>query len=122
MAEASHISLTLTGDKPALKRKSYTREEKLKTVNHYYSIDQNLYQTCKRFSLNSKTVLRWIGDEEKIRTANKGSKRVKFQRRPKYPEMEERLHKEYKELRKKGLKAVAYCIAYCIDIKLQHVS
>ena len=86
------------------KRKSYGREEKLKTLKFYRDNGRNLYKTCKRFSLNTKTVLRWIKDEEKIRSRSKGSKRVKFERKAMYPEMEEKLYTEYKVLRAKGLK------------------
>ena len=100
MAEAVSISSVPV----KRKRKSYTREEKVKVVNSYYANDRNLYQTCKQFSMNSKTVLRWIRDEEKIRDSKKGSKRVKFERSAENHEVEERLHGEYKELRKKGLK------------------
>ena len=61
-----------------------------------------------KFSLNSKTVLRWIKDEPAIRESKKGSKRVKFIRKPQHPEMEAKLYLEYKELRKKGLKVKAW--------------
>ena len=46
-------------------RKSYSRE-KLKVVRYYHENGKNLYQTCKRFSMNSKSVMRWVKDEEKI--------------------------------------------------------
>ena len=110
MAEA-----VLTGNAQVRKRKSYAREEKLRIVNSYYENGKNLYQTCKTFSMNSKTVLRWIKDEEKIRKSKKGSKRVKFVRSAQYPVLEERLHGEYKELQKKGLKVkniVGYSYLY----------
>ena len=55
--------------------------------------------------MNTKTVLRWLKDEEKIRGSKKGSKKVKFQRQARFPEMEKRLYLEYRELRKKGMKA-----------------
>lgn len=96
------VQVTLTGESPTRKRKSYTREEKLKVLFFYHG--NNLYQTCKKFDLNSKTVLRWIKDEDKIKKTKKGRKRVQFQRSSQYPEMETRLHEEYKDLRKKGLK------------------
>jgi transposase-like protein len=51
-------------------RKSYTREEKLKTVGYYK--ENNLYKTCKQFNLNSKTVLRWVKDEPKIKKSKSG--------------------------------------------------
>ena len=89
MAEAMQTMLTgEAGDSLKKTRKSYSREEKLKVGRHYYSDGQNLYQTCRRFSLNTKTVLRWLKDEEKIRKSKKGNKRVKFQRQVRYPEMD----------------------------------
>lgn len=55
-------------------RRSYTREEKLKVVQWYWINGHNLYQTCKKFELNSKTVLRWIKDERKIKKQQEGPK------------------------------------------------
>ena len=57
-----------------LRRKSYTREFKLSVVKFYRENNNNLYQISKRFSLNTKTLLRWIGDEEGIKKSKKGSK------------------------------------------------
>ena len=87
-------------------RKSYTREFKLTVVNFYRA--NNLYQTSKKFSLNTKTILRWAGDEEKIKDAKKGSKHAVHVRRAMYPEMETELYREYKALRKRGLKVKGF--------------
>ena len=87
-------------------RKSYTREFKLTVVNFYRA--NNLYQTSKKFSLNTKTILRWTGDEEKIKDAKKGSKHVVHVRRAMYPEVETELYREYKALRKHGLKVKGF--------------
>ena len=57
-------------------RKSYTRDEKLKVASFYKENGSNLYRTCKEFDLNSKTVLRWIKDEEKIKKSKRGSRLV----------------------------------------------
>ena len=81
------------------KRNSYSREEKLRVIKWYGENGKNLYQTCKHFALNSKTVIRWLQGAETIRKSRKGSKRVKFTRKAHYPEMEESLYREYKELR-----------------------
>ena len=91
------------------KRKSYTREFKLEVVKFY---KENLYRTSKTYSLNTKTVLRWIKDEKMIKKGKKGGKHVQHQRRAAHPEMEEKLYNEFKELRKKGnLGSVSYAIA-----------
>ena len=91
-----------------LRRKSYTREFKLSVVNFYRDNNSNLYQTSKRFSLNTKTLLRWIGDEDGIKKSKKGSKHRQHVRPPMYPEMERQLYLEYKQLRKQGLKVKGY--------------
>ena len=101
----SQVQTTITGARPTGKakipRRSYTREFKLEVVKFKQS--KNLYQACKSFKLNSKTVLRWEKDKDKIKAGKKGSKHVQHCRRADYPEMETELYKEYKELRKKGL-------------------
>jgi len=63
-----------------------------------------LYQTCKKYDLNTKTVMRWIKDEVKIRDSHKGHKHVQFNYTSHYPDVEETLHNEYRKLRRKGLK------------------
>ena len=63
-------------------RRSYSREEKLTVTQWYWNNGRNLYQTCKNFDLNSKTVLRWIKSERKIRASRIGRKRVEFDRKP----------------------------------------
>ena len=50
--------------KKARKRYMYSREEKLKVVKYYHDNGKNLYQTCKRFSMNSKTVMLCVNDKE----------------------------------------------------------
>ena len=42
---------------------------KLEVVCFYR--ENNLYQTAKWFSLNTKTIRRWVADEEKIKKASK---------------------------------------------------
>ena len=85
-------------------RWSYTREEKLKVTQWYWNNGQNWYQMCKKFGLNSRTVLRWIKDERKIKDSKKGRKRVEFNRKSQYPAMETTLYKEYRSLREWGIK------------------
>ena len=63
------------------KRNSYSREEKLRVIKWYGENGKNLYQTCKHFALNSKTVIRWLQGAETIRKSRKRSKRVKFTRK-----------------------------------------
>ena len=87
-------------------RKSYTREYKLEVVRFFR--ENNLYQTAKRFSLNTKTVGRWVADEDKIKKSKKASKRVKFDRRCQFPDVEKELYHEYKKLRKQGLKVKGF--------------
>ena len=51
------------------KRQSYKRERKLEVIAFYHS--SNLYKTSREFSLNTKTILRWVKDEQKIRGSKK---------------------------------------------------
>ena len=85
-------------------RRSYTRETKLKVVRWYSIHGCNLYQTCKKFELNSKTVLRWSKDETKIKHSKKGQKCVKFDRTALFPGMEDTSYEEYRSLRQRGVK------------------
>ena len=103
-AVASSSTQSVLSKRTKSKRNSYSREDRLKCVNFYFRNSKNKYRTCKMFNLNSRTFNRWISDEDKIRCSKKGSKRSKFERSSQYPEMEEQLHDEYKDLRRKGLK------------------
>ena len=103
MAEQLQLTLDGTAPAPVAKRKSDTREEKLKVVKFYFDNGKDLYQTSKKLSLNTKNILRWIRAEEQIRDSSKGRRRGEFQRTALHPEMK-KLHSEYRELRKKGLK------------------
>ena len=49
------VQQTLDGGTTSRKRQSYSREEKLRVLKWYLENGRNLYQTCKRFTLNSKT-------------------------------------------------------------------
>ena len=75
MATVTGTSVFPSNGSGNTKRKSYVREFKLTVVNHY--CENNLYQTSKRFSLNTKTILRW---------AKKGSKRMVTMRKAVFPE------------------------------------
>lgn len=87
-------------------RKSYTREFKPTVVNFYWA--NNPYQLSKQFSLNTKTILRWTGDKEKITEAKKRIKHTVHVRRAMYPEMETELHREYKALWRCGLEVKGF--------------
>ena len=63
-----------------------------------------MYHTCQWFSLNTKTVLRWIKNQSAIYNSKKGSKRVQFRRTAEHPDIEEKLYKAYRGLRQSGLK------------------
>ena len=49
----------------SFKRRSYTREDKLRVLKFYKDNGRNLYKTCQQFNLNTKNVLRWIKEEKK---------------------------------------------------------
>lgn len=89
-------------------RRSYTREKKLLILKHYYQNNCNKYQTCKKFSISKPSLIRWIKEEEKIRSGKKGSKRVGGGRPPFWPDVEAKLVDEFQEMRQKGLKVKSY--------------
>jgi transposase-like protein len=69
------------------RRKSYTREFKLEVVKFYR--EHNLYQMAKQFSLNTKTVGRWVADEDQRKKSRKASKHVTHTRKCQFPDLEE---------------------------------
>ena len=78
--------------------------QKLDVLKWYSLNGRNLYRTCQRFSLNTKTVLRWIKNQSTIYDSKKGRKRIQFRRTAEHPNIEETLYKEYRGLRQSGLK------------------
>ena len=54
-----------------VRRKSCTRQAKLKVVQFFEANGRNLYQTCKRFSLNNRTVKQWITMNESLLQSRK---------------------------------------------------
>ena len=64
---------------PKTRMKRYTREFKLEVEAFYRN--NNLYQTSMKFSLNTKTILRWIRNNKLIDTSKKGSKHIVHHRR-----------------------------------------
>ena len=53
----------------------YSREQKLDVLKWCSLNGRNLYRTCQRFSLNTKTVLWWIKNQSAIYNSKKGRKR-----------------------------------------------
>uniref|UniRef100_A0A1X7US58 Uncharacterized protein n=1 Tax=Amphimedon queenslandica TaxID=400682 RepID=A0A1X7US58_AMPQE len=105
VAVASVQSTLMPGSGPSKRtRKSYTTEEKLKVVTFYDENSENMYQICKRFQLNNRAVKHWVTNEKAIKESKKRRKCIMFERQAEHPGMEQKLYKEYKELRKKGLK------------------
>lgn len=69
--------------KPFRNRRSYNREEKIEVIKWHHDNGNILYRTRKHFSMNTKTILRWLKCEEKIRESRSGSKRINFTKKPK---------------------------------------
>ena len=108
---ASAVQLTLTGTTTGnekLRRNSYSREFKRSIVSLHRQ--NNLYQTSKKFDLNTKTILRRAATEEAISMSSKGSKLALCQTpETRTPRGRSRSHAEFKEMRQKGLKVKRYC-------------
>ena len=106
---ATQLSLTGTPVTTAkATRKSYSREYKLQVVDYYRDPQYSLYVTSKHFDISTKCILRWAKGENKIKKSTKGSKHISHSRAGAHQEMEEILHQEFLELRRKGLKVKAY--------------
>ena len=108
---------------PKQKRWSYTREKKLEIVS-FYKETNNMYKTCQEYNINSKNLLCWAKQEKEIKRSKGGRRynyslqlasilifgmfvfyrRVGFDWSAKFLELEEKLHSEFQELRRKGIK------------------
>lgn len=87
------------------KRRQYSREKKMEVLTFYYeTAKENKYRTCQRFGIDKKCLLRWIAQEDTIRKARWGAKRIGSGRRAFWPDVEAKLLEEFEELRRKGLK------------------
>ena len=62
------------GSSRSFKRRSYTREDKLRVLKFYKDNGRNLYKTYQQFNLNTKNVLRWIKEEKRITESKKGAR------------------------------------------------
>ena len=92
-----------------LKRKQWTREQKLEFVDLYKKF-KNKAKAVREFKarykveLKSSTYNPWIAQEIKLRSDPKKYRKPVAGRQASYPEMEKQLYKEFKELRSKGIK------------------
>ena len=90
-------------------RRTFSREKKLLILKFYYANGCNKYKTCKQFGIHKGSLMQWIQNEEEIQKGKKGSKRIiGGGRKPFWPDVEEKLVEEFKELRQKGLKVKHY--------------
>ena len=89
------------------KRKSYSRETKLAAIQFYHECS-NKYKTAKTFGIRSSTLRGWIQHEAKIQASSRGTRRAGSGRTAFWPDMEAELHRQYRELREKGLKVKAW--------------
>ena len=71
---AESLSFAACQPTTPLKRKNYSREQKLKVLDFYRENGKNLYKTCQHFDLNSKNVLRLLACEKGIRDSKCGSR------------------------------------------------
>ena len=93
-------------------RRAYSKEKKLAVLQYYHKCNCNKYKTCQKFGIAKPSLIRWIKSEELIRKGKKGAKRIGGGgRRPFWPDVEEKLVSEFKELRQKGLKVRHYWFA-----------
>ena len=89
------------------KRKSYSRERKLEAIQLYHECG-NKYKTAKTFGVQPSTLRGWLQNEAKIQASSRGRRKVGSGRKAFWPDMESELHRQYRELREKGLKVKAW--------------
>ncbi len=85
------------------KRKSYSRETKLAAIQSYHEC-HNKYKTAKKFGIKPSTLRGWLQNETKIQESSRGSRKVDCGIKAFWPDMEDEFHRQYRELREKGLK------------------
>lgn len=91
-------------------RKSYTREFKLRVVEHYREAREGntktrISDTARHFNLDDSNVRRWLKSEIKLKHSPKGAKSQGSGRKSFFPELEKQIHEEFTEIRKQGLEA-----------------
>lgn len=91
-------------------RKSYTREFKLRVVQHYReacegNTKSRISDTARHFKLDDSNVRRWLKSEIKLQDSPKGAKSHGSGRKSFFSEMEKQIHEEFTEIRKQGLEA-----------------
>ena len=88
------------------RRVSYTREDKLHVLKFYHESGESKYKICQRFGVPKSSFYHWIDCEDEIKKSREGSKRVGSGRRRRafWPDAEEKLAAEFKELRQKSRK------------------
>ena len=108
--QSQQASETLNGSTIlASKRRSHSRERKLKILKYYHENGCNKYRTCQTFGIPKGCLYQWLKNEKQIHAGSKGSKQVDGGgRKPFWPDVEEKLHAEFAELRAKGLKIKHY--------------
>lgn len=87
---------------PKGKRKSYQRETKLEAVQYYHQCN-NKYKTAKMFGISPATLRGWLQNQERITSSSRGAKKIGSGRKAFWPDMEEDLYRQYRQLKGKGL-------------------
>lgn len=91
-------------------RKSYTREFKLRVVEHYREAREGntktrISDTARHFNLDDSNVRRWLKSEIKLKHSPKGAKSHGSGQKSFFPELEKQIHEEFTEIRNQGLEA-----------------
>lgn len=91
-------------------RKSYTREFKLRVVEHYREAREGntktrISDTARHFNLDDSNVRRWLKSEIKLKHSPKGAKSHGSGWKSFFPVLEKQIHEEFTEIRKQGLEA-----------------
>ena len=90
------------------KRRSYTREFKLRVIKWYMDNGQNKVRTAFHFKVDRKRVREWVQNEESIRATKLTTRKNKSGKRARYPIAEQKMHEDFKRLRGEGKSVKRY--------------
>ena len=94
-----------TGPASTKKRVSFTRDKKLEALRWMRTNNASKCETARKFKLpHHNYISRWIAQERILLQQARGTRCVGSGRRCEWPELEERLHNEFKAKRAAGVK------------------
>ena len=94
-----------SGKKSSQTRRAFDCEFTLRAVKDYYQDGENIARTARKFEIDHKQVRLWVQKEKKITQQKSRSKADGRGCSARYPLLEDRLYKEFLDLRKRRTKS-----------------